>query len=326
MSYSVTEETFPTLSSCWTDPSQNLNWGSIFILPVWLKAWWQEFGTAVELHLRAIRHEDKIIGIAPLQVKERTASIIGSIDVCDYLDFVVVPGMEFDFFTALLDDLRQQGINHLDLSPLRPDSTVLNHLVGIAQERDYEVLCQSEDVSLELDLPSTWDEYLAALNKKQRHELRRKLRRLSETGNANYRFIGVGQKVGELTDTFLKLFSLSREEKASFMTSKMESFFKLITKTMAEVGLLRFGILESNTLTTAMVMGFDYNDSIYLYNSAYDPQYDSLSVGLLCKVLCIKDSIEKGRKKFDFLKGDETYKHHLGGKQVPLYRCQITMK
>jgi len=76
----------------------------------------------------------------------------------------------------------------------------------------------------------------------------------------------------------------------------------------------------------AMIVGFDYNDAMYLYNSAYDPQYNSLSVGLLCKVLCIKESIQEGKKRFDFLKGDETYKYQLGGRKVPLYRCQITIK
>ncbi|HUX48276.1 MAG TPA: GNAT family N-acetyltransferase, partial [Dehalococcoidia bacterium] len=73
----------------------------------------------------------------------------------------------------------------------------------------------------------------------------------------------------------------------------------------------------------AMTMGFDYNGSHYLYNSAYDPQFNHLSVGLLCKILCLKESIEKGRKKWNFLKGGEPYKYQLGGQEVPLYSCQI---
>jgi hypothetical protein len=46
-------------------------------------------------------------------------------------------------------------------------------------------------------------------------------------------------------------------------------------------------------------------------------------VGLLCKILCLKESIEKGRKKWNFLKGGEPYKYQLGGQEVPLYSCQI---
>ncbi len=279
------------------------------------------------MYLGTVRQGEKIIGIAPLLLREGKASIIGSADVCDYLDFIVAPGMGRDFFNVLLDDLKQKGINHLDLRPLRPDSTVLTNLVDIARNRKYDVLCHPEDISLELDLPSTWEEYLATLTKKQRHEVRRKLRRLWEAGDVKHRCVEVSRgEVEDYTDAFLKLFSLSREEKANFMTPEMESFFRSLVKSMAEIGLLRFGIVEMGTLPAAMTVGFDYNDSHYLYNSAYDPQYNSLSVGLLCKVLCLKESIEKGKKKWDFLKGDESYKYQLGGRDVSLYRCQITIK
>jgi len=326
MSYTITQESFDSLASCWADPSQRLRWNSIFVLPAWLKTWWQELGSGTEPYLSAVRQGGEIIGIAPLLVAEGKASIIGSADVCDYLDFVVVPGMERDFFGVLLDDLRQKGINHLDLRALRPDSTVLTNLTGIARGQGYEVLCQREDVSVELDLPPTWDEYLVTLSTKQRHEVRRKLRRLWEAGKVDYHFVKDGAAVNKAMDAFLKMFAESREDKATFLTARMESFFRSLADTMAEIGLLRLGILELDTLPTAMTMGFDYNDTMYLYNSAYDSQYNSLSVGLLCKVLGIKESIQEGKERFDFLKGDEPYKYQLGGEEVFLYNCRITIK
>ena len=326
MSYIVTQESFDSLASCCADPRHFLRWNSIFVLPTWLKVWWQEFGSGSELYLRAIRQGEKTIGIAPLLVREGVASIIGSADVCDYLDFVVAPGMERDFFNVLLDDLKQKNISHIDLRPLRPDSTVLTNLVGIAQNQGHEVLCHPEDVSVELDLPSVWEEYLAILTTKQRHEVRRKLRRLSEAGKVDYYFVRDSAAVNNAMDTFLKMFSESRKDKATFLTARMESFLRSLADTMDKAGLLRLGILELDTVPTAMIMCFDYNDCVYLYNSGYDPQYNALSVGLLCKVLCIKESIQEGKKRFDFLRGGETYKYQLGGREVPLYRCQITIK
>ena len=326
MGYTVTEETFASLNSYWTDPRHNLNWGHPFVFPVWLQVWWQVFGSGAELYLRAVRQREKIIGIAPLLVKEGTASIIGGVDVCDYLDFVVVPGMERDFFNVLLDDLQQKGVNHLDLKPLRPDSAVLTDLVEIARERKYDIHSKLEDISLDLELPATFDEYLATLPAKQRHEVKRKLRRLWEVGKVDYRIVENSATVHDFMDTFLKLFSESREDKATFMTTRMESFFRSLVDTMSKAGLVRLGILELDKLPAAMVVCFDYNDCVYLYNSGYNPGYGNLSVGLLSKVLCIKDSIERGRKKFDFLKGGEPYKYHLGGREIPLYSCQIKIK
>ena len=326
MRYKVTEESLNNLSTYWDDSKYNLSWTSVFVLPAWFQVWWQVFGAGAGLFLRGIWQGQNIIGIAPLLIKDKTVSFIGSADVCDYLDFIVVPGKEQDFFGIMLDDLREQGVNNLDLKMVRTDSTVLTSLSDIARNRGYEVLCTPEDVSLEMDLPSTWEEYLSMLAAKQRHEVRRKLRRLWEAGNVEHRCLGVSQDVEACMEIFLKLFSLSRDEKASFMTPRMESFFKSLARAMAEIRLLRFGIIELDNQPVAMTMGFDYNDSHYLYNSAYDTRFNYLSVGLLCKLLCLKESIEKGRKKWDFLKGGEPYKYHLGGKEVPLYRCQIAIK
>jgi CelD/BcsL family acetyltransferase involved in cellulose biosynthesis len=325
MSYTLTVESLHGVTSSWDRLSHCLKWSSIFVLPAWLKAWWEAFDGEGELYLRTLWQAERIIGFAPLLVNRETASFIGSADVCDYLDFVIAPGRERDFFKILLDDLREKGIKKLDLRPLRPDSTVVAQLVSVAQKRGHKVTCHPEDVSLELDLPPTWNGYLAILNNKQRHEVRRKLKRLWAAGNVEHHCVEVSREVEDYLDTFLKLFSLSKDEKASFMDAKMESFFRSLARAMAEIGLLRLGVLQLDNVPVAMTIGFDYNDSHYLYNSAYDPQFSHLSVGLLCKVLCLKESIEKGRKKWNFLKGGEPYKYQLGGQEVPLYSCQITV-
>jgi CelD/BcsL family acetyltransferase involved in cellulose biosynthesis len=325
MSYTIAVESLDGVTSSWDRLRRRLKWNSIFVLPAWLKAWWETFDGEHELYLRTLRDGQKVIGFAPLVLNSGIASFIGSADVCDYLDFVVASGRESDFFEVLLEDLREKGIKKLDLRPLRPDSTVLEHLPPIARKRGYEVNCSPEDVSLELDLPATWNEYLSILNTKQRHEVRRKLRRLWEAGNVEYRCIEVGRQAEDYLDTFLKLFSLSKDEKARFMDPKMESFFKSLANAMADLGLLRIGLLQVENVPAAMTMGFDYNDSHYLYNSAYDPQFGYLSVGLLSKVLCLKESIQKGKRKWNFLKGAEPYKYRLGGQEIPLYNCSITV-
>lgn len=324
MKYTVASESLDSAVSSWQRQRRHLNWQYPFVLPVWLKAWWEVFGGDAELYLRKIGQEGTI-GLAPLMVREETASFIGSADVCDYLDFVTIPGREKDFFPVLLDDLKHGGIRRLDLRPLRPDSTVLTHLVDIARGRGYGVLCNDEEVSVELDLPATWNQYLFMLQGKQRHEIRRKLRRLKEAGEVEHRCVEVGVDVDDYMDAFMPLFSLSRDEKASFMTGKMQRFFRALARSMAEAGLLRFSVLRLDREQVAMTIGFDHDGSHYLYNSAYDPRFNRLSVGLLSKVLCLRNCIERGVQRWSFLKGGEPYKYQLGGREVPLYGCQISM-
>ena len=322
----VTLESFDSLTSYWLESRYPSMWDCIFVLPPWLEVWWHEFGFEAELYLGAVRQGGTITGIAPLLLRGTEASFIGSTDLCDYLDFVIVPGKEVDFFNILLDDLQGRGIKRLNLRPLRPNSTVLTYLVGIARNRNYDVSRKVEDVSLELDLPPTWQEYLNTLTQKQRHEVNRKLRRLWEAGDVNYRVVEDSDSLLDSMDLFLRLFRESREDKAIFLTNRIESFFRSLVKATARSGLLRFGILELNASPVAVVMYFDYNNSVFLYNNGYDPKYSFLSVGLISKVLCLKDSVERGRGKFDFLKGAEEYKYRLGGKEITLYGCEISFK
>ena len=63
-----------------------------------------------------------------------------------------------------------------------------------------------------------------------------------------------------------------------------------------------------------------------LYNSGYDPSLSYFSVGLLLHAMCVKDAIEKGIEYFDFLRGPEPYKAHLGGIQKSLYRMVVKTK
>ncbi|MFH0769720.1 MAG: hypothetical protein V1932_09220, partial [Chloroflexota bacterium] len=76
MSYTITQESFESLASYYADPTQRLDWNSIFVLPTWLKVWWQEFSTSAELYLGAVREGGQIIGIAPLKLSDGKASFV----------------------------------------------------------------------------------------------------------------------------------------------------------------------------------------------------------------------------------------------------------
>lgn len=287
--------------------------------------WWDIFGGDADLSILSVRHQENVIGLAPLQLKGDSAAFIGSIDVCDHLDFIVAVGREAEFFEVLLDHLGRQGIIDLELGLLRPDSTVLSYLVKVAANRGCEVSTSSEDVTLELKLPATWEDYLGMLNGKQRHEVKRKLRRLDEAGDINLRVVENTGEIPEHMATFFELLKMSNSEKAAFMTDQMTSFFQALAGAMAASKMLKLYILELNAAPVAVSMCFDFNATLHLYNSGFDPSFQSLSVGLLCNVFSIKDGIKRGMKKYDFLKGAETYKHRLGGREIPLYNCKIRL-
>lgn len=320
----VTEETFSSLFSYYQKRNNGLRWSSIFILPPWLETWWQEFGSDFDLYLLSIHQENQVIGIAPLKIKGETASIVGSSDVSDYVDFITLLGQEQAFFYCLLKFLWDKDISCLDIKHVHPDSSIYRFLINEAKKLHCEVHCKEDDVSLELDLPTSWNDYLSSLSGKQRHEVRRKIRRLQEAGSVNYRTIKESDKIPQFINTFFWMFSKSREDKERFLTTSREAFFRSMANKMSKEGLLELGLLELNDKPVSVILTFSYQNKIYLYNSGYDPKYQHLSVGILLKIFSIKNSIEKNKTTFDFLKGNETYKYRLGAREVPLYHCQIT--
>ena len=325
MSYSVTEETLDQLDVIWHNNQDSIRWQPLFLLPVWLRVWLQVFAPAEKATVVVVRDGDNVIGVAPLLIQNDTATIIGSPNVCDYFDFPVAPGREIDFYEAFLGYLKNRIIKALDCCVVRPDSTIATNLVPLSRQAGLRPAMETDEVTLETDLPATWDDYLNFLDGKQRHEVRRKLRRLAEAGDIGYRLVTDTSEVPAFADTFLKMFVESRSDKATFLTGQMNVFFRNLLQRKAEAGLLRAVVLELDKKPLATLTAFDYQDTIYLYNSGYDPDASSLSVGILSKAMLIKDSIERGKKKFDFLKGGEQYKYFLGGKEVALQKCRIEL-
>ena len=312
-------DSFDGLDSDWRAIQSKVTYSSIFSSPEWSRTWWEHFGNGSRLYLGSVKTDSRTIGIAPLVIRENAACFIGSIDLCDYLDFIIEPGEEENFFKALLDNLTGEGITTLDLAPLKPDSPSSAILVNTAKNLGWETSITQEDVSLVLDLPNSWEDYLKLLSGKQRHELMRKMRRLNEAGEINFR--STDRNTAAEMEIFLRLFRESREDKAEFLTPQREKFINSIAAAMSTVNSLRLNILEINTSPIAATICFDYQNDVYLYNSGYDPEYGWLSVGVISKALCIKDSIQRSKKRFDFLKGDEKYKYHLGGNEISLSRC-----
>jgi CelD/BcsL family acetyltransferase involved in cellulose biosynthesis len=219
--------------------------------------------------------------------------------------------------------MEKDSVDTLELYSLMETSPTLAHLPGLARQMGYDVEITEEDVAPGLDLPSTWDEYLAGLSKKDRHELRRKFRRLeSVEGWRWYCLYDAGQVVTKLDD-FLELMRQSDPEKLEYMTPEREQFFRRITQLTAELGIIKLFFLEIDQKPVAASLCFDYGSSRLLYNSGYNPEYSYYSVGLLLNALCLRDAIEQGQDYFDFLRGPEPYKYHLGGKNHTLYQMVV---
>jgi len=297
---------------------------TLFLTSQWQKVWWDTFGDDHSMVGFTYPASNEVAAIASLAKSGDTVSFMGSEDTFDYNDFLIRPGYEEGFYQTLLECMEEQEFSMLRLVSLRESSPTLEMLPDMARKLGYTVEVEEEDVTSGIGLPGTWDEYLGLLNKKDRHELRRKIRRMDSQTDWKWYSVTDPAEVKECLGEFIKLMRQSRADKDEFMTPERERFFYNITQRMSELGLLQLYFLEMDGTTVATSLCFDYGGSRLLYNSGYDPEYAYYSVGLLLNAMCLKDAIERGLTYFDFLRGPEPYKAHLGGQQRNLYQMVVT--
>jgi CelD/BcsL family acetyltransferase involved in cellulose biosynthesis len=247
----------------------------------------------------------------------------GNTKVCDYMDFTCLSGREAEAAAAVLRSLSEEPWDELALWAVREDSAVLAALTGLCGEMGLTVEREVEDVCPQIALDGDWEEYVSALDKKDRHELRRKLRKLPQAGEVELEVLTAPADVAAALDDFLRMMRESRSDKANFMTERMERFFRRLVADLAPEGVLEMIFLKLAGRRAAAVLCFDGADETLLYNSGYDPEFSPFSVGLLSKAIALQRAIEQGKKRFDFLRGHERYKYELGAKDFAVYRVAI---
>jgi CelD/BcsL family acetyltransferase involved in cellulose biosynthesis len=324
MPYTVKSISFDMFAELWKQSRTQLHWNCLFMLPFWLQTVQNHVGRPGDPLVLTVFDGDRCVGIAPLQVENETVRFLGNPDVCDYQDLVAAPACEHSVMLAVTEYLAQSGLHALELGTLRPDAVVLRALNRLAQEGRLEMTLFDEDVTFETPLPDSWELYLQQLNGKQRHEVRRKIRRLETSARICFHTAGNGN-LADFSDAFISLFRRNRQDKAAFMSDDMEAYFRNLISASAKHRVLGLHLLTVDGQRAAAVLCFDYAGVRYLYNSGYDRGYQDLSVGVLSKLFSIRKGIEMGCRHYDFLKGAEEYKKRIGGSQVPLYRCRVTL-
>ncbi len=267
-----------------------------------LETWWTLRGTG---DLLLVEGPDALV---PMAQTGDTITLLGEADLFDYHSplgagvgksvaawaATLPPGIAIDFDSLPADaaDVVMAGLGEAGLAPVA-------------------AVHQSTAV---LELPGDFETYLASLDKKQRHESRRKTRRFTE-------MLGTPRLARDhgpdAVARFAAMHRLAAGDKGTFMDPSMETLFNRLH---TEVGAVIDFLYGDGDEPAAAAFGFEDPAAYYLYNSAYDLAAGAASPGIVLVAELIKQATEAGRVRFDFLKGDEVYKYRLGAVARPLWR------
>jgi len=327
---------------------------TLFLHPAWQEAWWRTFGEAGALRLLTVRDEaHRLVGLAPFFLARVTADaseplprvsverpatagagsshcvlmLIGGTEVSDYLDVVVDRSQAPAVYQAILTAVREEidGWEWIDLQSLPAESPSPAFFAQAAPAAGWSTTVGPDNVCPYIALPGSWEDYLALLGKKERHELRRKTRKLEQYARPALTVAGDPATLEADLATFMALHEASAPDKADFMRDpRMRDFFRLITYRTLEQGWLDLSFLSLDGQPAASMYCFRYGDAVLVYNSGFDPQaWPSLSPGIVLLGYRIKEAIASGRCEFDFLQGNERYKYDFGAQDRVVRRLVI---
>ena len=211
---------------------------TIFLTWEWQSTWWRHLGAQRgPLYLLAAREAGRLIGILPLYLSQadgvQCLTVVGCVEVSDYLDLIIEAGQEDVVYDAFLSWLMGSEAPAWDVAELcnQPAASLAyTRLAELARGRGLRVDVMQEDVCPVITLPRPgegedgWEIYLAGLDTKQRHEIRRKLRRIErEAPDAALRIVRGGAELPSAVESFIALHRLSRPDKHAFMTEEMQA-------------------------------------------------------------------------------------------------------
>ncbi len=312
------------LAGDWNDLLAESSTHVPFLRHEYLRAWWTTRGggewPGAELGVVLARRAGRLAAIAPLFFArnldgEPALMLLGSLEISDYLDFIVRPEDLAEFVPGLLDFLALPGPfawRALEAANLPEASPTLPVLGAEAGKRGWSYTQQRTYHAPSIPLPGDFETYLSGIDKKQRHEIRRKMRRAGETGQQVRWYIAQdGSALDAEVDAFLALMA-DDPQKAAFLTEAMRRQMHLSCRGAFENGWLQLAFLEVDGAKAAGYLNFDYLNRIWVYNSGVDHRYGEFSPGWVLLGHLLQWANENKRSEFDFMRGEEEYKYRFG--------------
>ncbi len=311
-------EEFLMLQERWNRLLHSSSQNSIFLTHQWFVSWWKCFSEEKSLELIIIKDDqDAWEGIAPLMRERNSLRFIASQEVSDYCDFIVASDREEEFYAEFLETIIGQypDIEALELMNLKSDSLTLTLLPRISAQKGFSCTSFESEVAPILRLPPTYEEFLSAMTRRHRHELKRKLRRVNQLGGAKVINIADQQGLQTWIHSFIELHRKSDPSKKAFWNKGgMVEFFKEIVHQFSLEKWVELSLLLDEDKIMALLLNFLYEEEIDFYNVAYDRDYAWYTPGLYLFHHRLSQAIKEGKRKADFLRGREKYKYYFGAK------------
>ena len=300
----------------------------------WLSTWWRHYAPddrsrrpKMRLHVPCVFDEaDRLIGLAPWYLDRSAAQgrvlrMLGTAEVCsDYLSVLCEPACEEQVAQALADLLTEEACGNgryalrwdlLELTGVDAADRPVGRLVDALAARGCVVHRRFGLNCWRVELPTSWDDYVAMVSKNRRRHIRRLERDYLDTGRALLHAVRRTEELPAALDLLIDLHQRRRSmlgQPGCFASALFTAFNREVVPALFCMGQLQFYWLEvdGRPVTAEYLLAGD--GVLYAYQAGVDPAALEHEPGKLINLMMLRRAIEQGYRAFDFLRGDEPYK------------------
>ena len=273
--------------------------------------------------------EIELTAVAP----SATAIFFGASYHADYATLLAAPGDldgVADAVAAHLAASDGPAWDVVDLRRLRCGDPAAEALAAAFGRREqaggWTLNLEREDVCPVVTLPvgAGFDDFLATLDKKERHEIRRKVRRAEAVGAV--RLTRSSDPLADLP-AFIELHQKRWGAEGLFPATTggemSRVFFQRLFELLGPDGPLVLSFLTVGDRRIGAGVHLVDGESLLYYNAGIDPDARELSPGVLMVASYVEEALSGGFRRMDFLRGDEPYKYEWGARDEPIQRLLV---
>ena len=304
----------------------------------WMSCWWRHYGERPVRGIRACQlyvlgvldKSDRLIGLAPWYLdagswRGRVLRFLGSGEICpEYLSVPAAPGWEGPVAAALADWLTAargpDAWDLLELTAVTRDDAAVARLAQRLEADGNLVHRRAGPACWRIELPQSWQQYLATLSSQHRNQLRRAERRLLASGRAVVHRVHQPEELPQAERIFADLHQArwhALGQPGCFSSQRYAAFHgEMLRELLARGQLILFWIeLDGKPFAAEYLMAA--GDTVYHYQRGLDVSRLDFAPGRLGTIVALRLAIDGGYRVFDTLRGDEPYKAHFRARPIP---------
>jgi CelD/BcsL family acetyltransferase involved in cellulose biosynthesis len=302
--------------------------GCAFRTWTWQSCWWRHYASAHPSRrlLVVLAYDDdgerppRLAAALPCYVEStwaqgRILRLLGDGEVCsDHLGLLADARHVNEAAVAIaayLSDRDDWDLLDFDAVDANDEATLALHRT--LAERGASTTQSTAGACWSIDLPATWDDFLATQSKSHRKQLRQLERRVLQSDRAAWRRVDDESQFDAAWNTLIDLHQRRRRslgEPGCFASPRWADFHRDVAAALLKEGRLRLSMLELDGDPVAAEYHLAGSHTTYAYQGGVDPDRLADEPGQLSTICSLQQAIAEGHRSFDLLRGDEPYKAH----------------